>query len=210
MTDCRLYLITPPEIHDINKFSDELLKVMDACDVAAFQLRLKNASDDDICAAVEKLLPLVTERQTALIMNDSPELALKTGCDGVHIGQADTPYKVAREMLGDDAMIGVTCHNSRHLAMQAGEKGADYVAFGAFYETQTKQPKARASTKILTWWQEIFTVPCVAIGGITPENCTPLIESGADFIAVSSGIWQHPKGAITAAQEFATKLNVKD
>lgn len=208
MSDCKLYIITPPVISDIKTFSEELSYVLDRCDVAAFQLRLKGISDDEICKAAEQLIPIVTKQDVAFIMNDSPKLAKKTGSDGVHIGQEDTPYKEVRQMLGDEAIIGVTCHNSRHLAMQAGEKGASYVAFGAFYDTTTKQPKTKATTEILSWWQEMFVVPCVAIGGITPENCDPIIEAGADFIAVSSGIWKHSKGYKYAVAEFAQKLNI--
>ena len=104
--------------------------------------------------------------------------------------------------MGGRAMIGVTCHASRHLAMEAAEAGADYVAFGAFFPTGTKDAKARAPLEILEWWQDIALTPCVAIGGITPENCGPLVEAGADFLAVIGSVWNHPDGPAAAVRAF--------
>jgi thiamine-phosphate pyrophosphorylase len=138
----------------------------------------------------------------AVLLNDRPDLAFETGCDGVHIGQGDAPYAAAREAVGPDGIVGVTCHDSRHLAMEAGEAGADYVAFGAFFPTATKDAPTQADPELLYWWNELFTVPCVAIGGITVENCRPLIEAGTDFLAVSSGVWDHPDGAAAAVAAF--------
>ena len=135
-------------------------------------------------------------------MNDRPDLAAELGCDGVHVGQEDVAYKEARRIVGPDAIVGVTCHNSRHLAMVAAEQGADYVAFGAFYPTGTKDPKARAEPEILQWWSELMEVPCVAIGGITVENCAPLVEAGADFLAVVAGVWDHKDGPAAAVRAF--------
>ncbi|NVK20426.1 MAG: thiamine phosphate synthase [Methylocystaceae bacterium] len=196
-----LYLITPPKI-DLDPFADILAKTLDAGDVACVQLRLKDVSDDVIKKACEKLCPLVQERDIAFVLNDRPDLAKEMGCDGVHVGQEDTPYKKAREIMGKDAIVGVTCHDSKHLAMLAGEQGADYVAFGAFYPTQTKEPKAKAEPWILNWWSSMFEIPCVAIGGITVDNAPPLIEEGADFLAVSGGVWDHPEGPEKAVQLF--------
>jgi thiamine-phosphate pyrophosphorylase len=127
---------------------------------------------------------------------------MKAGCDGVHVGQDDTSYRDARAALGNDRIVGMTCHDSRHLAMEGADDGADYVAFGAFFPTETKDPKARAEIEILTWWHELMVVPCVAIGGITVNNCKPLIEAGADFLAVSAGVWNHPDGPSVAVQRF--------
>jgi thiamine-phosphate pyrophosphorylase len=142
----------------------------------------------------------------AFILNDRPDLARAFRCDGVHVGQEDANYAEARLIVGKDAIVGVTCHDSRHLAMEAAEAGADYVAFGAFFETRTKETTSRADVSLLEWWSEIFEVPCVAIGGITPANATPLIEAGADFLAVSSGVWDHPDGPDAAVRAFNALL----
>ncbi|HRE60149.1 MAG TPA: thiamine phosphate synthase [Micropepsaceae bacterium] len=198
---CRLYLITPPQI-DARSFVPVLESALDAGDVACLQLRLKGATDDDILRAGEILMPLAQTRGVAFIVNDRPDLAKRLGADGAHVGQEDMPYAQARAHLGDNRIVGVTCHDSRHLAMQAAEQGADYVAFGAFFATQTKQPRTMATPALITWWSELFEVPCVAIGGITPENGRPLVEAGADFLAVSSGVWDHAQGAAAAVRAF--------
>lgn len=198
---CRLYLITPPRI-DAAAFSLLLAETLDAGDVAAVQLRLKEASDGDIRRACDVLRPVAQSREVAFILNDRPDLAAATGCDGVHVGQQDTPYAEARRLVGADAIVGVTCHNSRHLAMTAAEAGADYVAFGAFYPTATKEARFRAEPEIIAWWSELMTVPCVAVGGITADNCVPLVEAGADFLAVCAEVWQHPDGPAAAVAKF--------
>jgi thiamine-phosphate pyrophosphorylase len=198
---CRLYLITPPHLVAA-AFSADLAAALDAGNVAAVQLRLKDEDDDTIRRGCDVLRPVVQERDVALILNDRADLAAKTGCDGVHIGQADTPYREARRLVGDGAIVGVTCHASRHLAMIAAEAGADYVAFGAFFPSTTKEPPALAEADILTWWSDMMTVPCVAIGGITVDNARPLVEAGADFLAVSAGVWQHPDGPAAAVRAF--------
>ena len=166
------------------------------------QLRLKEAEDRTILRTAEILKPVVQEHGAAFIMNDRPDLAIKAGCDGVHVGQEDAPYAEARRIMGDGRIVGVTCHDSRHLAMEAADRGADYVAFGAFFPTATKDPKTRADPEIVAWWSELMVVPCVAIGGITVENCLPLIEAGADFLAVSAGVWAHPDGPSAAVRRF--------
>jgi len=196
---CRLYLVTPPAFEPA-PFADQLAAALDAGDVACVQLRLKGVGDDAIKRAAERLLPVTTAREVALVMNDRPDLAAATGCDGVHIGQEDAGYDAARAAVGPKAIVGVTCHASPHLAMEAGERGADYVAFGAFFPTATKAAKSQATVDILRWWSTIMTVPCVAIGGITAANCGALVEAGADFVAVISAVWGHPDGPAAGVQ----------
>jgi thiamine-phosphate pyrophosphorylase len=179
-----------------------LAKALGAGDVASLQLRLKDVSDDEVLRTGERLMRIAQARDVAFIVNDRPDLASKLGADGVHVGQEDAPYAEARALLGPDKIVGVTCHNSRHLAMDAVEAGADYVAFGAFYPTATKEAKTKADPEILTWWQEIMEAPCVAIGGITVENALPLVEAGADFLAVASGVWDHAQGPQAAVKRF--------
>lgn len=209
-TECRLYLITPPLIEDLGGFGDRLAAALDAGDVACVQLRLKSdgaaASDDAILRAAEKLAPIARAHDAAFLINDRPDLAVKTGADGVHIGQSDDTYEAARALLGDGATVGVTCHNSKHLALVAGEAGADYVAFGAFFPTTTKKAPTTAEPEILEWWSFATTVPSVAIGGITPENCGELVKAGADFLAVSSAVWRNPDGAASAIKEFMAAI----
>jgi thiamine-phosphate pyrophosphorylase len=170
--------------------------------VACVQLRLKEVDEDTVKRTIDTLLPICVDRDVAFILNDSPELARATGCDGVHVGEDDTPYADARRIVGDEAIVGVSCYDSRHRAMELGEAGADYVAFGAFFDTTTKQAKTRVDAEILTAWTMFTTVPCVAIGGITVENCAPLVAAGADFLAVSSGVWAHPEGPAAAVKRF--------
>jgi len=198
---CRLYLITPPAI-DSAAFRDTLAAALDAGDVACLQLRLKDISDDAIRRAADILRPVAQERDVAFLMNDRPDLAVETGCDGVHVGQEDVTYMEARRVVGPQAIVGVTCHNSQHLAMVAAEQGADYVAFGAFFATGTKEPKTRAEPEILTWWSDIMEVPCVAIGGITVDNAPVLVKAGADFLAVVAGVWDYPEGPAAAVRAF--------
>ncbi len=210
----RLYLITPPRIDEPEAFAATLANALDGGDVAALQVRLKDSSgkswgDKHIGAVVKAIQPLCQARDVALIMNDRPDLAIRLGCDGVHVGQEDAPYEEARRILGKDRIVGVTCHDSRHLAMEAAEAGADYVAFGAFFDTATKDASTRAEPAILEVWQEAMTTPCVAIGGITVENAATLIEAGADFLAVSGGVWSHPQGPKAAVAAFNALLASK-
>lgn len=198
---CRLYLLTPPRL-DPAAFAPRLERALAAGDVACVQLRLKDASDDEVRRAARALMPVAARAGAAFIVNDRPDLARELGADGVHIGQDDAPYAEARGLVGADRIVGVTCHNSRHLAMEAAERGADYVAFGAFFPSLTKDAKALAGTDILSWWSELMVVPCAAIGGIAPENARPLVEAGADFLAVSRGVWEHPEGEAAAVRAF--------
>jgi thiamine-phosphate pyrophosphorylase len=200
MSDCRLYLISPPKLSAAN-FLGPLKEALKGGDVASFQLRLKHVSDDAIRRAVDTLRPVVQAHGTAFILNDGPDLAAGLGCDGVNIGQEDASYAAARAAL-PDGIVGVTCHDSRHLAIDAAEAGADYVAFGAFFPTQTKEPKTQASPELLQWWNEMMVVPSVAIGGITVANARTLVDAGADFLAVSAGVWEHPDGAESAVRAF--------
>ena len=189
---CRLYLITPPRL-DPSVFRDSLSAALDSGDVACLQLRLKDASEDDIARATEALMPIAAARNVAFLLNDNASLAVKLGCDGAHLGQGDGNHAEARRLLAG-RILGITCHASRHLAMEAGELGADYVAFGAFYPTETKETTHQATPDILAWWDDLFEIPSVAIGGITAENCDPLVRAGADFLAVVSAVWNHPDG----------------
>ncbi|MEZ5894392.1 MAG: thiamine phosphate synthase [Parvularculaceae bacterium] len=206
-TDCRLYLITPPVITDLSRFTEDFARALGAGDVACVQLRLKSregvpAPDDEILRAAEKLMPIAREHGAAFLINDRPDLAKKSGADGVHVGQNDSACREARELLGDDASIGVTCHDSKHLALLAGEDGADYVAFGAFFPTETKDPLTKADVSLIEWWAYATTLPCVAIGGITPGNCAPLLRAGADFLALSGAVWNGAQGPDAAVKAF--------
>ena len=199
---CRLYLITPSRLDDLEAFAAALEAALDAGDVAALQIRLKDVADADIVRAVEALAPLAQARGVAAILNDRPDLAARLGCDGVHVGQQDASCQEARRAMGRAGMVGVTCHDSRHLAMEAAEAGADYVAFGAFFDTATKAADHRAEPELLSVWQETMQTPCVAIGGITVETAEGLAEAGADFLAVSAGVWRHAHGPAAAVRAF--------
>lgn len=199
-------MITPPAF-DPPVFAERLAEALDAGDVACLQLRLKDAGDEEIRRAADLLRPVCQGRGVALLVNDRPDIAAACGADGVHIGQEDASYAEARRLVGDDAIVGVTCHDSRDLAITAAEQGADYVAFGAFFPTGTKTPKGQAAPEILTWWSTIATVPCVAIGGITVRNGQPLIDAGADFLAVVAGVWEHADGPAAAVKAFNAMMD---
>jgi len=184
---CQLYLISPLDVG--GAFPERLARALDAGEVAAFQMRVKDVDEHEAAKLAEPLQRICAGRDVTFIVNDSISLARRIGADGVHLGQEDGSVAEARDRLGREAQIGVTCHDSRHLAMEAGEQGADYVAFGAFFDTATKAVSHHAEPAILTWWQTFFQLPCVAIGGITPENCGPLVQAGADFLAVCGAVW---------------------
>jgi thiamine-phosphate pyrophosphorylase len=203
MTDCQLYLISPLDV--TGAFPDRLARALDAGPVAAFQFRVKGMDEHECARLAEPLQRLCSDRDVAFIVNDSIALAKRLGADGVHLGQKDGSVVEARERLGREAQIGVTCHDSRHFAMEAGEAGADYVAFGAFYPTSTKAVEHTATPDILTWWQSLFELPCVAIGGITPDNCRVLADAGADFVAVSGAVWSGDEVAMVRAFAEALK-----
>ncbi len=187
MTASELYLISPLDVG--GSFPDRLATALGAGPVAAFQFRVKGIDQHEAARLGEPLQAICAEHDCAFIVNDSVALARRLGADGVHLGQSDGDVREARETLGREAQIGVTCHASRHLAMEAGDAGADYVAFGAFFPSSTKASEHRPEPELLEWWQSLFEIPCVAIGGITPANCAPLVRAGADFLAVSAAIW---------------------
>ena len=199
---CRLYLISPERIDHPGIFADELRAALDGGDVAAFQLRLKDVEDAVIARAADTLRPICQQRGAAFIMNDRPDLAVTLDCDGVHVGQEDMSCAEARRIVGPDRQIGVTCKASRHLALEAAEAGADYVAFGAFFPSTTKTVTTPAPLEIIEWWSGLMEVPCVAIGGITIDNCRPLVSAGADFLAVAGGVWNHKDGPTAAVRAF--------
>jgi thiamine-phosphate pyrophosphorylase len=201
MSHCQLYLISPLEVG--GAFPDRLARALDTGSVSAFQFRVKGLDEHAAAALAEPLQRICAAREVAFIVNDSISLAKRIGADGVHLGQSDGTVADARERLGREAQIGVTCHASRHLAMEAGEAGADYVAFGAFFPTGTKQVEHFAEPEILTWWQGLFELPCVAIGGITPVNASVLVDAGADFLAVSGAVWNGDEAVAVAAFHVA-------
>ena len=200
--DCQLYLISPANVG--GDFPEQLRAALDGGPVAAFQLRVKDVDQHEVARLAEPLQRICAEHDVAFIVNDSAGLAKRIGADGVHLGQQDDDPRDARALLGPSAQIGVTCHDSRHLAMEAGEAGADYVAFGSFFPTSTKEVSHHPDPSILSWWVTLFEIPCVAIGGITPENGRALVEAGADFLAVSNAVWAHPDGPGAAVAAFQT------
>lgn len=203
-TTCQLYLISPLDVG--GDFPARLDAALSAAPVAAFQFRSKGLDQHEAARLAAPLQAICAAKDVAFIVNDDMALAKRLKADGVHLGQGDGDPKEARSLLGPGAQIGVTCHASRHLAMEAGEAGADYVAFGAFFPTTTKEVEHRADPEILTWWQGLFELPCVAIGGITPDNAKLLVDAGADFLAVSGAVWNHPEGPAAAVKAFAAIL----
>jgi len=210
MSACSLYLVSPPAV-TLSAFLPQVEEAFAAGGVKAFQLRLKEASDTEILVSAREIITLCRKYDVAFILNDRPELALQCAADGVHLGQEDMPVTEARNILGDGVVIGVTCHASRDLAIDAGDAGADYVAFGAFYPT-TSKPKEKMekwgvpTVDIVKWWSTYTTLPCVAIGGMTPENCAPLVSAGADFIAAITSVWNYPQGPGAAVKAFTEKF----
>ncbi|MBX7493439.1 thiamine phosphate synthase [Qipengyuania sp. 1NDW9] len=200
----QLYLISPLDVS--GDFPERLERALEAGKgvVTAFQFRVKGLDQHDAAALAEPLQEICARHEVAFIVNDSIALAKRLGADGVHLGQGDGDVREAREELGREAQIGVTCHASRHLALEAGEAGADYVAFGAFFPSSTKETEHQAETDLLEWWHEMVEIPSVAIGGITPENCRPLIEAGADFLAVSGAVWGGDE--VAAIEAFAEQI----
>ncbi|HKX89947.1 MAG TPA: thiamine phosphate synthase [Sphingopyxis sp.] len=203
-SDCQLYLISPLDVG--GDFPARLEEALSAGPVAAFQFRVKNIDQHEAARLAEPLQAICAAHEVAFIVNDDVALAKRLGADGIHLGQGDGDPKEARRLLGPDTQIGVTCHDSRHLAMEAGEAGADYVAFGAFFPTTTKATRHHPEPEILTWWQGLFELPCVAIGGITVDNAKILIDAGADFLAVSGGVWAYSEGPAAAVRAFAAIL----
>ena len=201
---CQLYLISPQEVG--REFPDRLRRALGGGPVAAFQLRVKDLAEHELARLAEPLQQICADHDVAFIVNDSVALAKRLGADGVHLGQSDGDIREARTLLGPGVQIGRTCHDSRHLAMAAGEEGADYVAFGAFYPTTTKPSHYRPDPALLSWWSSLFELPCVAIGGITPDNARPLIAAGADFVAVCQAVWggEDPDAAVARFEAALT------
>ena len=197
---CQLYLISPLDVS--GPFPERLVAALDGGPIAAFQFRVKDIDQHEAARLAEPLQRICAERDVAFIVNDSMALAKRVGADGVHLGQGDGDPREARALLGPSAQIGVTARDSRHLAMEAGEAGADYVAFGAFFPTSTKDTHHRPDPSILAWWSTLFEIPSVAIGGITPDNGRPLVEAGADFLAVCGAVWNHPDGPAAPVAAF--------
>ncbi|MEM9810361.1 MAG: thiamine phosphate synthase [Pseudomonadota bacterium] len=211
MNEPVLYLITPSRIEDLAQFAEDLKAVLEAghgtpAEVAVLQLRLKDVSDDTVLRTAEVIAPILAEADAGFLINDRADLAKKAGADGVHLGQSDGSLAEARSLLGADKDIGVTCHGSLHLAMEAGEAGADYVAFGAFFPTQTKEVEHHAEVETLTKWSEMSTVPSVAIGGITAQTAKGLLDAGADYLALSGAIWSHHEGPVAGLLDLARGL----
>jgi thiamine-phosphate pyrophosphorylase len=201
---CQLYLVSPPDVG--GDFPGRLEEALAAGPVAAVQFRVKGPDQHEAARLAAPLLDICRARDVAFLVNDDMALARRMGADGVHLGQGDGDPREARRLLGPSAQIGVTCHDSRHLAMEAGEAGADYVAFGAFFPTATKVTDHRPDPSILSWWSRVFELPCVAIGGITPDNGRVLVEAGADFLAVCGSVWSHPEGPAAAVAGFGDVL----
>lgn len=207
MTDCSLYLISPPhfELKPFLSMMEEAFAVGGG--VKAFQLRLKEAEDKTVLEAAQAITPICRKYDIAFIINDRPDLVMQSDADGVHLGQEDMTVREARKIIGPNRVIGISCHASKDMAMRAGGEGADYVAFGAFYPTKSKSREkvekwGIPTPEIIEWWSTYTTVPCVAIGGMTPENCKPLVKVGTDFIAAITSVWEHPEGAGAAVKEF--------
>lgn len=214
MNECYLYLISPPSL-EFHTFIPAIDEAFAEGGVKAFQLRLKDATDEEIIASAKNILPICQKYDVAFIINDRADLAVQCNADGVHLGQDDMSVKEARKIIGNDRVIGVSCHASRDMGMRAADEGADYVAFGAFFPTRSKpQEKVEKwgipKPDLVEWWSTYTTVPCVAIGGMKPDNCQTLVQAGADFIAAITSVWEHPQGASEAVREFNKVLNQKE
>ena len=203
---CQLYLVTPAALPDLDTFAADLRAALAGGPAAAVQVRLKGVDDAEIARATRRLLPIIQGAGAAAILNDRPDLAAALGYDGVHVGRRDASYAEARRTVGRDRTVGVTCHDSRHLAFEAAEAGADYVAFGAFFPSPTKAAATRAELDLLEGWRQGFETPCVAIGGITVSTAREVPRAGADSLAVSAGVWAHPDGPAAAVRAFAREM----
>lgn len=201
--NCQIYLLTPPKIEDLDAFAADFEAAISAAPVACLQIRLKDTPDTEIEQIYKKLAPIARIQQTLILINDNVGIAAQCGADGVHLGQQDMKINLAKPLLSDDAIIGVTCHNSKDLAFEAGLAGANYVAFGSFFKSETKPDASPADLELLSWWNETMEIPCVAIGGITTQNARAVIEAGANYIAVSSGVWDHKDGPAAAVKQLS-------
>ncbi len=202
----KIYLISPPKI-DLESFSLKLELALKTKQVPVFQMRLKGYKDEEVIEIGKKLLNICHQNQALFILNDRLDLALKMGADGVHLGDNDGNIAAAKKMAPENFIIGASCYDSKHLAVEAIEAGAKYVSFGAFYPSKTKNSKGNPTPEILEWCDEILDIQSVAIGGITASNCQPLVKAKADLIAVISYVWDNEKGAEWAVNNLAASIN---
>ena len=187
-----IYLISPQKIRGV-KFYKKLNKVLKTNKVKYFQLRLKKTSTSNLLKIARKVKKIVKKYNVKFLINDDPFVAKMINADGCHIGQKDMDFKNSRKILGKKKIIGVTCHNSKKLALKAKKHGANYVAFGSFFRSSTKKTAVKANLAILRWAQKKINMPTVAIGGINSSNYKKVLSNGADFIACSSYIWNSKK-----------------
>ena len=197
-----IYLISPQKIRG-SKFYEELEQVLKTNKVKYFQLRLKKISSSNLLKISRKIKKIVKKHNVKLLINDNPFIAKTISADGCHIGQKDMDFKSSRKILGKNKIIGVTCHNSKKLALKAQKNGANYVAFGSFCKSTTKKSALGANLTILRWAQKKINMPTVAIGGINSSNYKKILSNGANFIACSSYIWNNRKlNPISAIKKF--------
>ena len=197
-----IYLISPQNIKN-DRFYGELNQVLKTNKVKFFQLRLKKTSTSNLLKISKEIKKIAKKNNVKFLINDKPFVAKSVGADGCHIGQKDMDIISARKILGNKKIIGVTCHNSKRLAIKAKNNGANYIAFGSFFKSYTKKTVYRANLEILRWAKKKINIPTVAIGGINSSNCKKILSNGADFIACSNYIWNNKKlDPVTAINKF--------
>ncbi len=201
----QIYLISPPQI-ELKDFSLNLDKALKTGLVPVFQLRLKNYSPLEIKNFSQEIKKICDNNNCLFLLNDFYEVALEIGASGVHVGIDDKKISQIRQNSPKNFVIGASCYDSKHLAMEACEQGADYISFGAFFETKTKISRGKPTFEILNWASEILNFPIVAIGGINDKNCGELVKNGADFLAVISYVWQHPQGIEVALKNLHQQM----
>jgi len=187
-----IYLISPNKIKKSN-FYKSLNQILKTKKVAYFQLRLKKTSISNLIKISKKIKKITKKNNVKFLINDNPFVAKAIDSDGCHLGQKDMDFEISRKILGKKKIIGVTCHNSKNLALKAKRLGANYVAFGSFFKSQTKKTAFKANLEILRWAKKKINMPTVAIGGINSFNCKKILSNGADFIACSSYVWNNKK-----------------
>jgi len=187
-----IYLISPQKIRG-SRFYNELDQVLKTNKVKYFQLRLKKISNSNLIKISRKIKKITRRNNVKFLINDKPTVARTVGADGCHIGQKDMNSMNCRKILGKNKIIGVTCHDSKKLSLKAKNNGANYIAFGSFFKSSTKESPIRANLAILRWAKKKINMPTVAIGGINSSNYKKILSSGASFIACSSYIWNNKK-----------------
>tara|TARA_Y100000590_G_scaffold462046_1_gene625164 strand:+ start:1114 stop:1650 length:537 start_codon:yes stop_codon:yes gene_type:complete len=171
--------------------------------VKYFQLRLKKTPNLNLLKISRKIKKIVKKNNVKFIINDKPAIAKLVNADGCHIGQKDIDLIDARKIIGKNKIIGVTCHNSKKLAIKAKKDGANYVAFGSFFKSSTKKTTFKANLEILRWAKKKINMPTVAIGGINSSNYNKILLNGADYIACSNYVWNNKKdNPISAIKKF--------